>query len=101
MPELRRGFFFVPADGVALRFIDVVDCLGSSQSNMEVAWVSRGLYLVSPERKLLRAMHPPTIDIDLQNILLHNSISTSALVNHFLCRSQSKQSSAAANAKPT
>jgi len=105
MPELRRGFFFVLADGLALRFIDVVDWQGSRnsrmESNMEVAWVSRGLYLVSPERKLLRAMHPPTIDIDLQNILLHNSISTSALVNHFLCRSQSKQSSAAANAKPT
>ena len=48
------------ADGLALRFIDVVDWQGSRnsrmESNMEVAWVSRGLYLVSPERKLLRAI---------------------------------------------
>ena len=97
----------MPADGVALRFVDLVDWQGSSNSRMQsnmkggVGERREGLYLVSPERKLLRAMHPPTIDIDLQNILLHNSISTSALVNHFLCRSQSKQSSAAANAKPT
>ena len=47
----------MPADGVALRFIDVVDCLGSSQSNMEVAWVGveKAQYLVSPDRKLLQA----------------------------------------------
>ena len=65
LPELRRGFFFVPTDGVALRFIDVVDWLGSINSRMQsnmavaVAWVSveKALYLVSPERKLL-CTHP-------------------------------------------
>ena len=96
----------MPAYGVALRFIDVVDWQGSSnsrmQSNMEggVGERREGLYLVSPERDA--CVHPPAIDIDLRKQILFSQLDI-----HFgaspksLCRSQTKQSSAAANAKPT
>ena len=97
----------MPADGVALRFVDVVDWQGSSnsrmQSNMEggVGERREGLYLVSPERDA--CVHPPAMDIDLRKQFFF--FTTRYLLRRssqiILCRSQTKQSTAAANAKPT
>jgi len=108
LPELRRGFFFVPADGVALRFIDVVDWQGSSnsriQSNMEVAWVSVEKACILCHQSASYCVRAPTRN---RYRLAKQILLFSQLDIYFgarpksLCRSQTKQSSAAANAKPT
>jgi hypothetical protein len=68
-----RGFFFMPADGVALRFLDVVDCEGSrnsrKQSNMEVAWVSVEKACISFHQTTAWCVHPPTMDIELRKLI--------------------------------
>ena len=69
----------MPADGVALRFVDVVDCEGSrnsrKQSNMEVAWVSVEKACISFHQTTAWCVHPPTMDIELRKLII-NSFTT-------------------------